>query len=240
VAGEIIELRRYTLRPGTRETLIDVFDGHLVEPQEALGMRVVGQFREVGEADAFVWLRAFEDMAARRKGLAAFYGGPDWAAHKGAANPTMVDFSDVLLLRPAFGSAFAELQPRPPAGAAPPGTGGVVEVTVIPVEGDAQAFARAFAKGALPRLVEEGAVPLSLLVTEPAPNDFPALPVREGETVFVSIVSFLDRDSADACAGAFSQALAAMPGSTSGPPIRRRLEPTARSRLRHLGRSPLS
>ena len=41
----IVELRQYTLHPGKRDVLIDLFDREFVESQEALGMKVIGQFR---------------------------------------------------------------------------------------------------------------------------------------------------------------------------------------------------
>jgi hypothetical protein len=46
----VFELRRYTLRPGRRDELIELFDTHLVEPQEEVGMHVVGQFRDTARA----------------------------------------------------------------------------------------------------------------------------------------------------------------------------------------------
>ncbi|MGH7566210.1 MAG: NIPSNAP family protein, partial [Gemmatimonadota bacterium] len=70
----VVELRQYTLRPGQRETLIEVFDRHLVEPQEALGMTVIGQFRDGQRPDRFVWLRGFADMESRHRALEALYG----------------------------------------------------------------------------------------------------------------------------------------------------------------------
>src|SRR5438034_9490808 len=104
----VVELRRYTLRPGARETLIELFDRELVETQEGAGMAVIGQFRDLDEPDRFVWLRGFPDMDARARALAAFYGGPVWKEHGRAANATMVDSDDVLLLSPARpGSGFA-------------------------------------------------------------------------------------------------------------------------------------
>ena len=96
----IVELRQYTLHPGKRDALIEVFDREFVEPQEAVGMRVIGQFRSLDDPDRFVWLRGFADMAARRRGLKAFCGGPVWAAHRDVANATMIDSDNVLLLRP--------------------------------------------------------------------------------------------------------------------------------------------
>jgi hypothetical protein len=50
----IIELRQYTLHPGAREVLIELFDGEFVESQEALGMHVVGQFRDLDDPNRFV------------------------------------------------------------------------------------------------------------------------------------------------------------------------------------------
>src|SRR6478672_4727400 len=97
----VLELRQYTLKPGQRDTLIDLFERHFVESQEAAGMTLVGQFRDRRRPDRFVWLRGFPDMEHRHQALEAFYGGPVWSAHRSAANGTMVDSSDVLLLRPA-------------------------------------------------------------------------------------------------------------------------------------------
>jgi len=78
--ARVVELRQYTLRPGQREVLIKLFERELIEPQEAVGMQILGQFWDLDRPDRFVWLRGFSDMEARRQGLAAFYGGPVWAA----------------------------------------------------------------------------------------------------------------------------------------------------------------
>ncbi|MCQ8186788.1 NIPSNAP family protein [Streptomyces sp. RCU064] len=42
----VIELRQYTLRPGRREELIELFDREFIETQEETGMVVLGQFRD--------------------------------------------------------------------------------------------------------------------------------------------------------------------------------------------------
>lgn len=87
----VLELRQYTLQPGQRDTLIALFDREFIETQEAVGMTVLGQFRDLDDADRFVWLRGFASMAARAEALASFYGGPVWQAHRTAANATMID-----------------------------------------------------------------------------------------------------------------------------------------------------
>src|SRR5450755_2527702 len=96
----IVEFRQYTLHPGMRDTLIDLFDREFVESQEALGIRVIGQFRDLDDPERFVWLRGFRDMQARAEALGAFYGGPIWKSHREAANATMIDSDNVLVLRP--------------------------------------------------------------------------------------------------------------------------------------------
>src|SRR5438477_10931418 len=98
----IVELRQYTLRPGMRDILIELFDREFVETQEAVGMCIIGQFRDLGNPDQFIWLRGFPDMARRARALQAFYSGPVWKAHREAANATMIDTDNVLLLRPAL------------------------------------------------------------------------------------------------------------------------------------------
>ncbi len=61
----------------------------------------------------------------RAPALQEFYGGPVWKTHREAANETMIDSDNVLLLRPAHpGSAFSlEHLERQPRGATenPPG-----------------------------------------------------------------------------------------------------------------------
>ena len=52
----VLELRQYTLHPMQRDTLVELFDRELLESQETLGIRVVGQFRDADNADRFVWI----------------------------------------------------------------------------------------------------------------------------------------------------------------------------------------
>ena len=91
LCSPVVELRQYTLHPGQRDTLIDLFDREFVESQEALGARIIGQFRDLDHPNRFVWLRGFQDMPTRREALQAFYSGPVWKAHSAAANATMLD-----------------------------------------------------------------------------------------------------------------------------------------------------
>lgn len=63
----VVELRQYTLHPGGRDVLIDLFEREFVETQEAVGMRVIGQFRDEADPNRFVWLRGFPDLGRERR-----------------------------------------------------------------------------------------------------------------------------------------------------------------------------
>lgn len=188
----IVELRRYTLRAGQRDVLIQLFDEEFIESQESAGMTVIGQFRELDDPNRFLWLRGFADMQTRHDALAAFYYGPIWREHRDAANATMVDSDDVLLLRPARPTSGFCLDPkaRPPRGAQEQPSVLVVATILYwstPPNAD---FPNLFEHGLVPILTKQGASILSSFVTEPSENTFRALPVREGEQVFVWFARF--------------------------------------------------
>lgn len=190
----VVELRRYTLQPGMRERLIALFDRELVEPQEECGMDVIAQFRDVDDPNVFTWLRGFADMDARRAALAAFYGGPVWAAHRDSANATMVDSDNVRLLRPV--SAASGFEPSGEMRADRDATvvpSGLTVVTVYTLASHAvKGFAEFFDHTIAPEMIASGAAPCATLETEPSENTFPRLPVREGEHCFVWFAQFDD------------------------------------------------
>lgn len=237
IDSAVVELRQYTLRPGTRDTLIELFDREFVETQEAVGMAVIGQFRDLDDPERFVWLRGFPDMAARAAALTAFYDGPVWAAHRDAARATMVDTDDVLLLRPA-GTGLGASGTRPPRGAtAVPQA--ILTATIHHVDAPAlDGFLEFHERVVDPALRAAGAPALATLVTESSPNTYPRLPVRDGETVLVRLARFLDRAAYDrhldalARSPAWRLASAGLEGALSRPAETLRLTPTARSALR--------
>jgi quinol monooxygenase YgiN len=244
----VVELRQYTLRPGQRDVLIDLFDREFVESQEADGMAIVGQFRDLDDPDRFTWIRGFASMPARARALASFYGGPAWKAHSAAANATMIDSDNVLLLRPVTArSGFP-----PPAAARPPAGHGTAAQSHDPAAPSRvlvtlyyrdrpfdDAFADFFDRQARPVLTEAGATPLACLQTEHAENTFPALPVRTGENVFAWLARFPSPARLDDHLGRIERSaqwrdrvLPALSALITGAPQRLRLAPTARSQLR--------
>jgi quinol monooxygenase YgiN len=199
----IVELRQYTLYPGRRDDLIELFDRELVETQEEAGMAVLGQFRDLRNPDRFVWLRGFADMPGRAAALQRFYGGPVWAAHRDAANATMISFDDVLLLRPLDGGL------------------------PLPAERGSELPASRFlavlhlADAPFEKFPEPDLPPLATFTTADEENTFPALPIRVGEHAYVWFARFADQAALDQHLDAVD------PGATV-----LELAPTARSLLR--------
>jgi NIPSNAP len=190
----IIELRQYTLRPGQRDVLIALFEREFIESQEALGMRILGTFRDLDRSDRFVWIRGFRDMPSRAEGLGAFYSGPVWQAHRNAANATMLDSDDVLLLRVARPDSGLDLadRPRPPKGATAIPRGLVVANVYSFAAPVGAEFIDFFDRRVEPELRAAGMRVQASYVTETSPNNFPRLPIRENEHVFVWFSAFDD------------------------------------------------
>jgi len=236
--SQILELRQYTLHPGKRDTLIELFDRAFVETQEHHGLRVLGQFRDLDAPDRFVWLRGFPDLASRAARLEAFYGGPAWRDHRDAANATMIDSDNVLLLRPVDPDSGFVLPTARAAAAAEPGAFVLATIYLLRAPAD-DAFVELFDTRVAPVMAAAGAPPLARFRTEYGKNEFPRLAVREGEHAFVWFSSFTS-------AAAHAQHRAALAGSPRhttvaaqlaercvAPPQELRLAPTQRSLLRH-------
>jgi hypothetical protein len=237
----VAELRQYTLHPGKRDILIDLFDREFVESQEALGIKIIGQFRDLDRPDHFVWLRGFRDMTSRAKALSDFYGGPVWKAHREAANATMIDSDNVLLLRPAVPTSGFSLEnmKRPPVGSDEVPTTLVVAAIYYFEDPVAPDFINFFEQTLRSAATSLGATISAYFLTENSENTFPALPVRAGENVFVWFSTFQDLAAYENYAAAISQSeqwrgevSVGLARYLSRAPEVLKLSPTARSQLR--------
>jgi hypothetical protein len=241
VFSPIVELRQYTLHPGKRDVLIALFDGEFIEPQEAAGATIIGEFRNMDDPNKFVWLRGFADMPSRAAALTAFYDGALWKSKRDSANLTIIDNDNVLLLRPAHAGTGFKLDTgqRPAPGAAGAGHGLVVATVyhIDPTDAKEAEFIAFFDRAVTPLLAEAGAPVLATFVPERSANNFPRLPVREGAHVFVWFTRF----PSEAAYARFQAKLASLPAwrdsvavelsSKTREPQTLRLSPTARSLL---------
>jgi len=216
----VFELRNYLMRPGRRDALIALFEAEFIESQEALGSLVCATFRDLDDPNRFVWLRGFADMESRAVALDGFYSSALWRAHRSAANATMVDTDDVLMLKPHSGDIAPK--DRAPIGARelPQSVFAVATYRVAP--GEDAAFAQVWLSDLGPLVRDAQGAVVATLVSDTRPNSYPRLPVREGETVFVALMRFERLPD-----------LALFHAAGSVAPLNvMRLQPTARSALR--------
>nr|MBA2444928.1 NIPSNAP family protein [Nocardioidaceae bacterium] len=97
---QLVEFRNYRIVPGSIDRFIEHFEAHFLEPQEALGMEIVGQFRVLDDPERFVWIRRFRAPTSRGVALERFYTGPVWREFGARANELMVEYNDVHLVVP--------------------------------------------------------------------------------------------------------------------------------------------
>lgn len=189
----VLELRQYTLYAGHRDGFIDLFDTTFADPLDATGMTVIGQFRDLDRPDHFVWLRGFQNMETRPKELAEFYGGELWHRYRDQANSSIADSDNVLLLQPALPDLRFKTVHRRPGGLTNSSVqaGGLIVATLFYATPDSLASFGEFFRGRLRARAEAaGAQSLAEYVTSPELNNYPKLPVRTGEHMYVWIAQF--------------------------------------------------
>ncbi|WP_128931123.1 NIPSNAP family protein [Bradyrhizobium zhanjiangense] len=197
-ASPIIDLRQYTLYPGTRDEFINLFDGQFVETQEACDMRLIGQFRDLGDPNKFVWMRGFDDMPSRARALNAFYLHSEaWARYGEKARSSMRDSTDALMLKPVSEERGFRLHDPAlrPALESPPPCGLIVVTLYYLPDRPEPDFFEFFFNAVEPLQARAGARSFGLFTREYSANNFPRLPLRENEHV---VVSFAALDSIDA------------------------------------------
>ncbi|MES1201623.1 MAG: NIPSNAP family protein [Pseudomonadota bacterium] len=214
MSQRIYELRNYTMNPGRRDALITLFEREFLDSQEEMGAQVDGVFRNLDDPDRFVWLRSFADMESRKAALTAFYTSPVWLVNREAANATIADNDDVLLLRPVAPIASADASASL-----------IAAITFFPRDEDA--FAAHFQDEIAPALHNENGELIASFATEHSPNTYPRLPIRENDTVFVALARFAPRTPLSAITPATGT-----DARLTRPTEIMRLQPTARSRLR--------
>lgn len=196
---QVIELRNYLLEDGKTAAFIRYFEEHFLASQRDEGMHVLGQFEVVDQPNRFVWIRGFDDMPARLRGLSGFYGGAFWQAHRSEANAMMREHHNVHLLRPLgpidalTGGLSLEDRASEPPGTVPPHTGLIV-VDLYRTDPEALDRLVDVFERVQPALVEHGHQILGHFVAELTPNDYPRLPVIQDPALLVVLSAYRDRE----------------------------------------------
>ena len=71
----IVEMRTYKVKPGLRAKFLETFESKVRPEHEKIGMKVLGPFLSIEDADTFFWMRTFPDLKTRVRMRDEFYGG---------------------------------------------------------------------------------------------------------------------------------------------------------------------
>jgi NIPSNAP len=74
----IIEMRTYKTKPGKRSEFLEIFRSKSVPAHAEIGMKILGPFLSVEDADTFFFMRGFPDLPSREPMKAKFYEGELW------------------------------------------------------------------------------------------------------------------------------------------------------------------
>ncbi|MEO8505709.1 MAG: NIPSNAP family protein [Acidobacteriota bacterium] len=237
---QVIELRRYTIKPGGREHFARYFESYFPEAFEQLGAIAFGDFFERTKTDHFLWLRGFKDMDARVIANSAFYFGPLWKEHRQTLNDLILDSDDVLLLQPLHPDRGVLVLPAVDVVKEERGATGIAVAQIFTVKAGEMDPLSAAAERAFEAYRGEDMKEAGVLVTLDAKNTFPQLPVRTDGPYLVWLGVFQDEQALDrfrTLADRATQTLAAT-GHLRGETELVVLDPAPRSRLRWLPSNP--
>ena len=94
----IVEMRTYRLKPGTRDRFLEIFLAKSVPKHLELGMKILGPFLSVEDADTFFFMRGYPDLASREPLKARFYEGDLWKRELEGVLMPMIDKYDVVVV----------------------------------------------------------------------------------------------------------------------------------------------
>ena len=176
----IVDIRDYTHVPGGRPKMIERFEAMFMDEQERLGARMLGVFLDADDDTKAVWLRAMPDLDTRQRVLTQFYAeGEMWRKNRDEVNSWFVDTDNVLLVHP-----LGEL--------AAPATGDTTvgmytHVGRTPLAAETATKLRREVEGAI---TAAGGRLIATFETDPAENNYPKHPIREGEQGLVWFATF--------------------------------------------------
>ncbi|MGA7914731.1 MAG: NIPSNAP family protein [Candidatus Acidiferrales bacterium] len=99
----IIEMRTYNTKPGMRARFLEIFRAKSVPAHWEIGMKILGPFLSVEDADTFFFMRGFPDLDSREPMKAKFYEGELWKSELEHVLMPMLEKYEVVLVEDAEG-----------------------------------------------------------------------------------------------------------------------------------------
>lgn len=192
----VLEIRNYTIKPHLRDHFISYFEDNFIQTLEAANMRILGQFRLIGEPDHYVWLRGYPNMQSRYDSLHGFYDGPVWKKHRTITNSMIVDSDNVHLLRPlddSFDLTCGQTAKKIAAAIADSTVSlqtGLIAIDIY--QGDRRAIIAGFQAQIAPAYQDAGIQLRGCYVAEMGENTFPRHPAFQNADEFVVITAHAD------------------------------------------------
>ena len=94
----IIEMRTYKTKPGKRSQFLEIFRSRSVPEHTKIGMKILGPFLSIEDADTFFFMRGFPDVASREPMKTKFYEGELWKHDLENILMPMLDKYEVVLV----------------------------------------------------------------------------------------------------------------------------------------------
>jgi hypothetical protein len=94
----IIEMRTYKTKSGMRSQFLEIFHSKSVPAHKQIGMKILGPFLSVEDADTFFFMRGFPDLASREPMKAKFYEGELWKTELENVLMPMLEKYEVVLV----------------------------------------------------------------------------------------------------------------------------------------------
>lgn len=234
---QVIEFRRYTIKPGERRHFAEYFEAYFPEAFEQQGAIAAGSFFERKNQNGFTWLRGFHTIDARAVLNAAFYYGPLWKEHRATVNKLIDDSDNVMLLQPLNPERGIPILPAVDPVTETEGAQGVVVCQIFAVKPDSvEAFGKE-AEKEFSAYRAAGAREAGVLVTLDVKNNFPQLPFKTDGSYLVWLGILKDNQMLETSftpvAERSSESLSAT-GLLRSTPELIVMDPTPRSRLRWL------
>jgi len=94
----VIEMRTYKTKSGMRSQFLEIFHSKSVPAHKQIGMKILGPFLSVEDADTFFFMRGFPDLASREPIKAKFYEGELWKTELENVLMPMLEKYEVVLV----------------------------------------------------------------------------------------------------------------------------------------------
>jgi len=94
----IIEMRTYKTKPGCRSQFLEIFRRKSIPAHAEIGMKILGPFLSVEDADTFFFMRGFPDLQSREPMKAKFYEGELWKSELENILMPMLEKYEVVLV----------------------------------------------------------------------------------------------------------------------------------------------